>query len=431
MEGDRKLDFSAILVPVISLMIAQSIVMDLAQFRFNRKKVLIILILELLFQVAINGPILMIGGLALYAKWYVLTINLPAILTFVYITKRRDLRDLFTILTTMFINFIIYLVAIWITHLSKQGYGMYNLTRIVLFSIIFFVLHKFIRKRYMQIQDEIEKGWGIYSMLPLIGSIVVYLEYIRYSVNKDLLEVLVVSTVIIVFMIVLFVVFYYVFMELHDKYLVQEQKRILSMQNKAQRDQFIQQKEAAEKTNRRWHDLRHNTEELIGLLEAGYTDMALAYLKEQRGMNDIPKEEYCLHQPVNSILCFWTARAKKEGILVEIQTDVPETLAIEGMELSALFANAFENAYNACICLPKTKKRYIKVESKYNGKRLAIGVTNSCSNEVTFEGDMPVSQKEGDGIGTKSMVYTVSRYQGTAYFEAVDGEFIARFVLNV
>ncbi len=431
MEGDRKLDFSAILVPVISLVMAQSIIMDLAQFRFNKKKLFIILVIEIFFQVAINGPILVLGGLALYAKWYILTMDVPVILTFFYISKRRDFRDLFTILTTVFINFIIYLVAIWVAHLSKQGYWTYNFTRIILFSIIFFVLHKFIRKRYMQIQDEIEKGWGIYSMLPLIGSIVIYLEYIRYSFNKNIVEVLLVSSVIVVFMIIIFVVFYYVFIELHDKYLVQEQKRILSIQNKAQRDQFISQKEAAEKTNRRWHDLRHNTEELIGLLEAGNTDMALAYLKEQRGMNDIPKEEYCLHQPVNSILCFWSARAKKEGVSVEIRTDVPENLAIDGMELSALFANAFENAYNACLRLPKTNKRYIKVESKYNGKRLAIGFTNSCSDEVTFEGDLPVSQKEGGGIGTKSMTYTVSRYQGTSYFEAVEGEFIARFVLNV
>jgi len=213
--------------------------------------------------------------------------------------------------------------------------------------------------------------------------------------------------------------------------MMQEQKRILSIQNKAQLDQFVQQKEASEKANRRWHDLHHNTEELIGLLEAGDTDTAITYLKEQRGMVEVPKTEYCLHPAVNSILCLWAERFRKAGISVGIQTDVQEKLDIEPMELAALFANAFENAYKGCLCLPDGTQKFIKVEAHYNGKRLAIGFTNNCREDICFEGDMPVSLKQGGGIGIRSITYTVKRFHGVAYFEEKDGVFSSRFVLNV
>lgn len=425
------MDYSAILIPVITLVTVQAIIMDLGQFRFDSKKLFIILLIELVLQVIVSGSMLIFGGLGHYAKWYVLTMDIPAILTFLYISKRHILQDLFTVIVTLFISFTVTLPSIWIAYHFDGSYIVYNFTRVLIFAVLFFLLHKYIRKPYQQLQDEIERGWEIFCILPMIGVAINYLEYIRYSKTHNFRETLFVSSLVVIFMINVLAVFYYVFIQLHDKYVVQEQQRILFMQIKAQRDQFIQQKEAAEKTNRRWHDLRHNTEELIGLLEAGDTETAIDYLKEQRGMTEIPKEEYCLHPSVNSILCFWAARARKAGISMEIKTDVPDKLEIEPMELSALFANAFENAYNACISLPENEKRFIKVEARYNGKRLAIGFMNNCKDDVQFEGNMPISSKEGGGIGTQSMAYTVSRFHGTAFFEAKDGEFSARFVLNV
>jgi hypothetical protein len=101
------------------------------------------------------------------------------------------------------------------------------------------------------------------------------------------------------------------------------------------------------------------------------------------------------------------------------------------MELSALFANAFENAYEGCLRLGNGTHKFIKAEAQYNGKRLAIGFTNSCLEDIHFEDDMPVSDKINGGIGTRSIAYTVGRFHGTKYFGVKDGVFTARFVLNI
>jgi hypothetical protein len=418
-------------MPIITLITAQITVLDLAQFRFGSKKLFTILSLELVIQTAASSSLLLFFGYDQYAKWFFVTMDIPAFLTFFYISKRRDLRDWFTILITIFLNFSISIPSMWFSLRLGGGYLWYNLFRLMIFAILFFFLHTVVRKRYMQVQKEIEKGWGVFSILPVMGILTLCYKYLQFSKNGDFSNILLTCIITVLIMATVFLVFNYVFNQLHEKFLIQEEKRILSMQNKAQRDQFEQQKEMAEKTNRRWHDLRHNTQELIELLETGNVDIALSYLKEQRGMAEVPKVNYCLHQAVNSILCLWAERSRKADIAIEINADVPEKLEIEAMELSALFANAFENAYNSCQRLPKYTQKFIKVEAHYNGKRLAIGFMNSCDDDIRFEDGMPVSSKKSGGIGTRSIAYTIRRFRGTLYFGAKDKVFTARFVLNI
>jgi len=425
------IDYSAVWVPLITLIIVQAFVLDLSRFRFSRKKLILIIAIEFVVLVVISSAVLILAGLAMYARWYVLIMVVPAYATFFYTSKYRDARDVFTIVTTIFISFFISTPAMWFARFHENGYGSYNLVRLVLFTIVSLCVHIGFRKYYLLAQEEIDKGWGIFSILPLLGSVVLYYSFVQYGRKRSFTDVLYVSTATIVMMASVYWVIFYVFQQLHEKYLVLEQKRTLAMQNKAQLEQHILFKEAAEKTNRRWHDLRHNTQMIIELLEAGDTHTALGYLHEQMGMIGITKVEYCQHSAVNSILCLWAERSRKEGILLSVEANVPQNLEIEPVELSSLFANALENAYFACMELPNEVVKYISVEAHYNGKRLAIGITNTCKEDVGFEDGMPISSKEGGGIGTRSMVYTVKRFYGAYTFSAQDGLFFTRFVLNV
>lgn len=422
---------AAFFIPLVTLLTALAIVFDLAQFRFPKKKLYAIVIVESVIQLALSTAVLLLAGLEMYAKWYVLITVLPAYATFFYISKNRDARDIFTIVTTILISFILSIPAMWFYRYHGNSYLSYNLVRIALFGVIFALIHFFFRKPYLIAQEEIDKGWGIFSILPFLGSCLLYYEFLRYGEGGDFSEVLYVTTATVIVMASVYTVNFYMVLQLHDKYLVLEQKRILTMQNKAQMDQHLQFKDDSEKTNRRWHDLRHGMQYLTELLEEGNTGMAIEYLKEQMSTSTVVMEQYCQHPAVNSILSLWSERSRNENISMQVLANIPKELDIEPVELSALFANAIENAYYSCLALPDSVQKFIKVEAIYNGKRLAIGITNSCSDEVSFEGDMPVSAKEGGGIGTRSMVYTVKRFHGAYTFTADSGIFSSRFVLNV
>ncbi len=424
------MDIFIVLTPVITLVTAQITVLDLSRFRPMKKKYLILL-MQLIFQTIICGAILIHYGLEAYAKFFFIIMDVPALITFYWMSARRDFRDLFTVLITIFISFTISLPSIWVSSSIRGGYLWYNLVRAIFFSIVMLLLHYRVRERYLQIQDEIKQGWGIFCILPFLGILMLSYQYVIYISRGDFFHLTMICFFLLILMIAVFFVFNYVLNQLHGKYLMQEQQRILTMQNKVQQEQFERQREAAEISNRRWHDLRHSTHLLIELIESGNVEQALTYLKEQRGMEQIPQTVYCIHPAVNSILCFWAERSQKAGIEIEIQTDVPDKLSIDPMELSALVSNALENAFEACSKLSEDIKRFIKVEAHYNGKRLAISIVNSCDSEVEFEKDMPVSSKVGGGIGARSIAYTVQRFSGTKFFEAKDCIFTARFVLKV
>jgi sensor histidine kinase regulating citrate/malate metabolism len=232
-------------------------------------------------------------------------------------------------------------------------------------------------------------------------------------------------------MLIIFITFFYIFHQLHERNLLQEQQRILALQSKAQWGMFEYQKQASDMTNRKWHDFRFHSNNLIELLEEGKIDMALTYLKEQQIL-DIPENvEYCKHSSVNSILLFWAGRVQKAGISINIKTEIPQILNIDPMELSALFANALENAYDGCECLPENCAKYISIEADYKGERLTVMITNSCQNDIFFHDDLPVSQREGGGNGIRSMQYIAKRHKGTAFFNASDNQFTFRTVLYI
>lgn len=425
------MDLSIVFMPVVTLFTGQLIVLDLARFRFARKKLYKIVALEFILQVLLSAAILLVYGYEAYVLSFFFCMELPAILTLFYASRRRDFRDLFTILITVFLSLSFSIPSMWIAQYIGGSYWWYNLIRIGLFLVIFYLLHKHVRQRYIQIQEDLEHGWGIFCILPLIACFSMYSQYLNYSRNHSFSSVMANCAMIILMMGTIFAVFNYVLKQLHEKYLLQEKSRILEMQNRAQLAQFEQQREAAEKLNRRWHDLHHSVQKLIELLEDGEVETALGHLKEQRGAEQVINESYCMHPAVNSMLCLWAARSRKAGIRMELGVDLPEALSIEPMELSALFANAIENAYEGCMRLPENEERYIKVEAHWKNRRLAIGITNSCLTDIPFDGDLPVSMKQNGGIGTRSMVYTVERFLGSYYFEAKKGVFTARFLLYI
>lgn len=424
------MDYSAILMPIVTLVTAQITVIDLARFRFPLKKMIVILCIQLIAQTIISGAILIFLGYEYYVRWFVIALDLPAFLVFLYCSKHRDMRDLFTALITIFINIVVSIPAFYLSQHLNGGYYWYSMVRIILFAPVFLLMHFFMRKRYIELQDVLEKGWGIFSIQPAIGLVFMYFQYLQYGINDEIMPLLFNCAIITILIFVVLWILYYVFMQLHEKYLLQERQRILSIQCKAQMDNLLQQKEIAEMTNRRWHDMRHSTQELIELLEAGETEKAMQYLKQQRGMTHLPKANYCLHPAVNSILCLWAERSLRAGIDVELNMDVPEKLEIDPIELSTLFANAFENGYEGCLRVAEGTPKYIKAQARYNGTQLAVGFTNSCSDEIRFENDMPVSAKSGGGIGTRSMAFTVQRYKGNISFAAKGNVFTAKFIIK-
>jgi hypothetical protein len=73
--------------------------------------------------------------------------------------------------------------------------------------------------------------------------------------------------------------------------------------------------------------------------------------------------------------------------------------------------------------LKDTKDRLLKIICKNKNEKLFIKITNSYSGELEFVDKIPVNQEENHGIGTKSIVSVVNKYQGVYSFSADDNLF--------
>jgi sensor histidine kinase regulating citrate/malate metabolism len=129
------------------------------------------------------------------------------------------------------------------------------------------------------------------------------------------------------------------------------------------------------------------------------------------------------------ILSSYIAKAKKEEIIVETQIDLSEKTAILDMDLCVIFANALENAVNACKRMPNTIDRTIKIVCKTKSNKPFIQITNSYEGKVTFVDDMPVSTEENHGLGTKSIAAVAQKYGGVYSFEGKNGVFQVSVIL--
>ncbi|GAB6152243.1 hypothetical protein JCM17380_09930 [Desulfosporosinus burensis] len=137
----------------------------------------------------------------------------------------------------------------------------------------------------------------------------------------------------------------------------------------------------------------------------------------------------CFNYTVNLILSSYITKAKNEQINVETQINLPENNAVSDMDLCVIFANAIENAINACNSINIENDRTLKIVSKVNNNKLYIQITNSFDGTIIFVDDMPVSTEENHGLGTKSIAAIVQKYAGVYSFTAEDRVFKASIIL--
>ena len=97
-------------------------------------------------------------------------------------------------------------------------------------------------------------------------------------------------------------------------------------------------------------------------------------------------------------------------------------------DLCSLLANALENAINACKLVQPApaainSNRIITVKVFDKNNKLCINITNTYAVEPVFVNNTPVSDKAGHGIGIRSIISVIEKYNGVYDFFTEDGVF--------
>ena len=139
-------------------------------------------------------------------------------------------------------------------------------------------------------------------------------------------------------------------------------------------------------------------------------------------------QKYCENTTVNAAISHYLSWANKEGIQTTVSTNIPDSLAVDEMELAITISNLLENAVNACLKLPETE-RYLKLTAKYKNQIL-LEIENSCEGTVPLNQDgHPFSDEDNHGIGTRSVLAFVGKTNSEIQYLAEDKRFRVRLII--
>lgn len=210
------------------------------------------------------------------------------------------------------------------------------------------------------------------------------------------------------------------------------QYQMIAQQTRAFSDQANTFWENEKKMSILRHDMRHSIGLIRELLQEGKLDEVYHILDDTDDSLERSKPvKYCENVYVNAALAMCSRKASEAGIRIEFRTDIREHIPLDVYSLAVVISNLVENGMNACVKLPKEDDRFIKVVARDTGAGLIINIFNSFDGNILLDDKgYPVSKKEGHGIGTKSVIAFVEKYDGLIDYSISDRVFSVKILVN-
>lgn len=371
--------------------------------------------------------VLNVVGLALYGvgvmgKIFILTCTLPSLLFFWFISKDRNGRFFFTFCMAD-------TVALWIidvTNLVDYYFGgeqfiLMFLGRLVLFPLVEWMAVRYIRKPYRELQEAVPRGWGIFAgMTALYYILLVVLANFPVIITAREQEL----PAFILVLILMPMTYATIFAALYRQLLLywrQQGERVLQEQKNMLEAQLDNQ----QRIRKMKHDMKGYTVTLSGLLSAGKTEEALAYLKGMETEVDALSVQLCVNPYLNAVLVHYTGKLEAMGADFKRDIQIGEE-ELPYMELCQILSNGLENACDALKDLA-VEKRQVSLHMRYNKGYLMIRLRNRCRDELYVEsGTIPATDKEGcdHGFGLITINEAAERLDGTMTCYTESGDFV-------
>lgn len=308
------------------------------------------------------------------------------------------------------------------------------ITRTILYALVVPPLFKSVRPRFRNLVNTLGKEWKTAFLVPLfflvLQIVVLYYPQAYWHWPFKAWSRVIMMTVYGLFL----AVYYLLYIQasaIVEKYTLEKRQLLMAQQEKIWEAELNRQNEKAQLAKQQRHDLHHHNTVILGLLANDELDKLQLYMKSFDASIDMQNNTvYCQNPIANSILNYYDNRFKSEGITTTYDVNIPSNIGIDHVDLTCVLGNVLENALEGSLRLPKEKAKEISVKAKYLDHRLRVRVENTCDTEIQFDGELPITNKIGGGTGTKSIVYTAERYDGTAGFSVTDNKFIAQIVLN-
>ena len=185
---------------------------------------------------------------------------------------------------------------------------------------------------------------------------------------------------------------------------------------------YIELEKQYDSSNILIHDIKKCLGNIKGLLLQNDNSKAIEYIDSIYDGYDIKQiKKYSNNKLINVIVSRYAQLCYNNNI--EFSADIRDVnfSFIKDSEITALFDNLFENAFEAT---KKCPNKFINIEVDYrNENYIFIKMLNSINNKPLFQNGVPITtkkDKKGHGIGIKSILKIVKKYHGNLDYTYIE-----------
>lgn len=382
-----------------------------------------------IFIFIIQAIIFFTFGYKIVEMIYPLVTHLPLILFLVFYCRKSWTTSILSLVCA----YLLTSPRLWLGSLVSAMFGgneiAFYITEILVTIPMLILICRYINPSIRAIIAESGKELWLFSTFLIFYyfftyAISVYSDML-YSGHPAIIE-FIDSTIVMCYFI--FNVLYY--REAQRRTKAENDKRILEINVNQAQVYIDQMKKSQEQIAVYRHDLHHHLQYINAYLEVGDIADSQKYIKSIcDGIAATTIIKYCENVSVNMLLSYYVDKAKSVGISCTVRTIVPNNISVPPVDLCVIIANAMENSIHACSAITGAEKPVITVNAYEKNERLFLEITNPYYGEIKMENEMPVTDNNGHGFGTKSIVMTVEKYNGIWSFKTKAGMFLMHVIL--
>lgn len=404
-----------------SLLHVALIFVMLFRSRFSRKKTLILSGIGIGVLMLLNGIGLAVLGNQM-GKLFLLTCSLPSLIYFWILSKDRKGKFLLTFcLADTSCLWVLVVTNLLDAYLGGGQYVLIFVSRLILFPLLEYLVYRYFRKPYLELQESVEKGWGVFAGMTMLYYVLLAVVSNFPTVISERPEDAPVCVLILILMFFTYATMFtalYRQLQLHRK---QQSERVLS----EQKHSLELQLENQQQIRKLKHDMKTHTVALSGLLAAGKTEEVVSYLKNIESEMEPVLQPLCANIYLNAVFSHYFRKFQELHMNLHLDIQVGEE-KLPHMELCQILSNGLENAWEASAELP-TDEREASVQMKYSRDYLIIRIKNKCQRDLTVEkGTVPKSSKKeaGHGFGLVSIQEAAAALDGDMFAYTDNGNFV-------
>ena len=396
--------------------------------RFAPRKTVLAAGIGMGILMGMNVAILVIYGMEVLAKAFLFTCSIPSFIFFYVMSADKKFRFLLTFcLADTICLWIMAVTNLLDYYFGGEQYILLLISRLIAYPLVEYLIWRYLRKPYLELQNAVKKGWGIFAGMTMLYYLllVVAAQFPTNIIERP-------EDMFLCILILILMLFNYatIFSALYRQLLLyrkQQAERVWQEQKNTLEAQLSSQQQIRKMK----HDMKGYVATLSGLLAAEKIKEAQEYLKGVEIEAATLLGQFCANPYLNAVLVHYFQKLQELEADCRMDIQVGEE-ELPYMELCQIMSNGLENAYDALKEL-EAGNREVSVQMKYRRDYLLIRIRNRCKDNLHVEkGTMPVTEKEGHdhGFGLMTVQEAAERLDGEMFCYTENGNFVLDVMLS-